>query len=75
MIMTVFAGLAEFEHDLIRERTGAGRADAQKRGIRFGRLKKMNNDQRKLAQRLLKEGNRSGRSPELSASIPLRSIA
>lgn len=56
MIMTVFAGIAEFERDLIRERTGAGRADAQKRGVRFGRPKKMNEDQRKLAQRLLKEG-------------------
>ena len=56
MIMTIFAGIAEFERDLIRERTGAGRADAQKRGVRFGRPKKMNEDQQKLAQRLLKEG-------------------
>jgi DNA invertase Pin-like site-specific DNA recombinase len=56
MIMTIFAGIAEFERDLIRERTGAGRADAQKRGVRFGRPKKMNADQRNLAQRLLKEG-------------------
>ena len=56
MIMTIFAGIAEFERDLIRERTGAGRADAHKRGVRFGRPKKMNEDQRKLAQRLLKEG-------------------
>jgi DNA invertase Pin-like site-specific DNA recombinase len=29
MIMTVFAGIAEFERDLIRERTGAGRAAAR----------------------------------------------
>ena len=56
MIMTVFAGIAEFERDLIRERTGAGRADAKKRGVRFGRPKKLNADQRDLAQRLLKEG-------------------
>ena len=56
MIMTIFAGIAEFERDLIRERTGAGRADAQKRGVRFGRPKKMNVNQRSLAQRLLKEG-------------------
>jgi DNA invertase Pin-like site-specific DNA recombinase len=56
MIMTVFAGIAEFERDLIRERTGAGRADAKKRGVRFGRPTKMNADQRDLAQRLLKEG-------------------
>ncbi len=56
MIMTIFADIAELERDLIRERTGSGRADAQKRGVRFGRPKKMNEEQRKLAQRLLKEG-------------------
>jgi len=56
MIMTIFAGIAEFERDLIRERTGAGREDAHKRGVRFGRPTKMNENQRKLAQRLLKEG-------------------
>jgi hypothetical protein len=29
MIMTVFAGIAEFERDLIRERTGGGREAAE----------------------------------------------
>jgi DNA invertase Pin-like site-specific DNA recombinase len=56
MIMTIFAGIAEFERDLIRERTGAGRRDAQRRGVRFGRPRKMNAEQRELAGRLLKEG-------------------
>ncbi len=56
MIMTVFAGIAEFERDLIRERTGAGRAEAQKRGVRFGRPSKLNPEQLLLAQRLLREG-------------------
>jgi DNA invertase Pin-like site-specific DNA recombinase len=56
MIMTIFAGIAEFERDLIRERTGAGRRDAQRRGVRFGRPRKMNAEQRELAKRLLKEG-------------------
>lgn len=56
MIMTNFAGIAEVERDLIRERTGAGRADAQKRDVRFGRPKKMNKEQLTLARRLLKEG-------------------
>src|SRR6267378_4257341 len=37
LIMTIFAGIAEFERDLIRERTGAGRDAARKRGARFGR--------------------------------------
>ncbi|MDE3181013.1 MAG: recombinase family protein [Acidobacteriota bacterium] len=57
MIMTVFAGIAEFERDLIRERTGAGREAAKRRGVRFGRPKKLNVEQEKLAWRLLKEGS------------------
>src|SRR5258707_8308364 len=56
MIMTIFAGIAEFERDLIRERTGAGREAAKKRGVRFGRPRKLALDQRELAQRLVSEG-------------------
>ena len=55
-IMAVFAGLAEFERDLIRERTRVGREAAQRRGVRFGRPPKLNRDQRLLARRLLNEG-------------------
>ena len=54
--MTVFAGIAEFERDLIRERTSAGRVAAQKRGVRFGRPRKLNPDQAELVKRLLDEG-------------------
>ena len=56
MIMTVFAGLAEFERDLIRERTGIGRKAAIESGVRFGRPSKISAEQKKLAQRLLREG-------------------
>ena len=56
MIMTVFAGIAEFERDLIRERTGAGREAAKQRGVRFGRPKKLNAEQVKVAAQLLSEG-------------------
>lgn len=56
MIMTIFAGLAEFERDLIRSRTGAGRKEALERGVKFGRLSKMTTKQLKLARRLLREG-------------------
>lgn len=56
MIMTIFAGIAEFERDLIRERTRVGRVAAKKRGVRFGRPEKMNEDQVKLMKRLLGEG-------------------
>jgi DNA invertase Pin-like site-specific DNA recombinase len=56
MIMTVFAGIAEFERDLIRERTAAGRVAAKNKGVRFGRPRKLNPQQAKLAKRLLDEG-------------------
>jgi DNA invertase Pin-like site-specific DNA recombinase len=46
MILTVFAGIAEFERDLIRERTGAGRVIAKANGVRFGRPRKLNTEQR-----------------------------
>jgi DNA invertase Pin-like site-specific DNA recombinase len=56
MILTVFAGIAEFERELIHERTGSGRAAAKARGVRFGRPTKLSGDQIKLAQRLIGEG-------------------
>src|SRR5713101_1353899 len=56
MIMTVFAGIAEFERDLIQERTTAGRAADRDRGVRFGRPRKLNHEQTKLARRLIDEG-------------------
>jgi len=56
MVLTVFAGIAEFERALIHERTGAGRAAAKARGVRFGRPAKLSADQVSLAQRLIGEG-------------------
>jgi DNA invertase Pin-like site-specific DNA recombinase len=56
MIMTIFAGLAEFERELIRERTGAGREAAKKRGVQFGRPRKLALDQGEVARRLVSEG-------------------
>jgi DNA invertase Pin-like site-specific DNA recombinase len=56
MIMTVFAGIAEFERDLIRERTSAGRDAARQRGVRFGRPRRLTTDQAQVAVQLLAEG-------------------
>ena len=56
MVLTVFAGIAEFERALIQERTGAGRIAAKQRGVRFGRPAKLASEQITLAQRLLDEG-------------------
>ena len=38
------------------ERTGAGREAAQTRGVQFGRPRKLNSDQRRLASELLDHG-------------------
>ncbi len=56
MVLTVFAGIAEFERELIRQRTDEGRQAARKRGVSFGRSSKLRPDQRELASRLLQEG-------------------
>jgi DNA invertase Pin-like site-specific DNA recombinase len=56
MVLTVFAGIAEFERELIRQRTDEGRQAAKKRGVTFGRPFKLRPDQRELAARLLQEG-------------------
>ncbi|HTT80710.1 MAG TPA: recombinase family protein, partial [Stellaceae bacterium] len=54
--LTVFAGIAEFERALIHERTGAGRAAARARGVRFGRPPKLTAEQLVVARRLIDEG-------------------
>jgi len=46
LMLTVLGGLAEFERELIRQRTGEGRARAKARGIRFGRRPKLTAHQR-----------------------------
>lgn len=40
-MLTVLGGLAEFERELIRARTGEGCTRAKARGVRFGRPRKM----------------------------------
>src|SRR5512132_4141417 len=50
LVFHVFAALAEFERDLIRERTRAGLDDARARGKRGGRRRKL--DAKKRAQAL-----------------------
>ncbi|NQY75281.1 MAG: recombinase family protein [Candidatus Margulisbacteria bacterium] len=56
IIMTIFAGIAEFERDLIRERTDVGRKRALKRGVQFGRPKKLAADQKKLILEMKNNG-------------------
>ena len=56
MILTVFAGIAEFERALIRQRTNDGLVDARKRGVAFGRPPKMRPDQQALVRELINQG-------------------
>jgi DNA invertase Pin-like site-specific DNA recombinase len=56
MVLTVFAGIAEFERALIHQRTSTGRAAARQRGVRFGRPSKLAAEQIALARRLIEEG-------------------
>src|SRR3954463_4662235 len=46
LLLTVLGGLAEFERDLIRARTGEGRARAKARGVKMGRKPKLTPHQR-----------------------------
>ena len=46
LLSTLLAGIAEFERELIRERTGEGRKRAMANGVRFGRKPKLSEYQR-----------------------------
>ena len=56
LMMNIFASLAEFERDLIRERTGEGRAAALKKGVKFGRPKQQHNEKAIACANLYRSG-------------------
>jgi DNA invertase Pin-like site-specific DNA recombinase len=49
LMLTVLGGLAEFERELIRARTGEGRSRARARGVRLGRRPKLTPHQQREA--------------------------
>lgn len=55
MVLTFFAGVAEFERSLIHERTSAGRAAARAKGVRFGRPPALSAEQIAHARQLISE--------------------
>jgi len=63
LMLTVLGGLAEFERELIRARTGEGRERAKARGVKMGRKPKLTPHQAKEALHRRKAGE------------PLRDIA
>src|SRR5258707_8271148 len=72
LMLTVLGGLAEFERDLIRARTGEGRARAVARGQRMGRPPKLTPHQKREAIKRRNQGEESladiGRSYNVSAA-------
>jgi DNA invertase Pin-like site-specific DNA recombinase len=46
LLSTLLAAIAEFERELIRERTGEGRKRAMASGVKFGRKRKLSDYQR-----------------------------
>jgi DNA invertase Pin-like site-specific DNA recombinase len=49
LMLTILGGLAEFERELIRARTGEGRARAKARGVKLGRTPKLTVHQKREA--------------------------
>lgn len=72
LMLTVVSGLAEFERDLIRARTGEGRARAKARGVKMGRPPKLTPGQQLEAIKRRDRGEESlseiGRSYNVSAA-------
>jgi DNA invertase Pin-like site-specific DNA recombinase len=56
LMLTVLGGLAEFERELIRTRTGEGRARAVANGVKLGRKPALTHHQRTEAMKRIKAG-------------------
>jgi DNA invertase Pin-like site-specific DNA recombinase len=61
LMLTVLGGLAEFERELNRARTGEGRERTKRRGVRFGRKPKLTPQQRSDLLRRLAESEELAR--------------
>jgi DNA invertase Pin-like site-specific DNA recombinase len=70
LMLTVLGGLAEFERELIRARTGEGRARAKARGVKMGRKPKLTDHQKREAIKRRNHGDETlaeiGRSYNVS---------
>lgn len=72
LVFGIFASLAEFERDLIRERTLAGLAAARARGRKGGRKFALTKAQVRLAQAAM--ANRDTSVAELAAELGVRPV-
>ena len=56
MVAGILTSIAEYERELVRERTALKLAHARKSGVKFGRPTKLNGDQAALARRMKESG-------------------
>ena len=66
MILAVFAAMAEFEHDLNRERTRDGHEGGEARGKHVGRPSKLTRHDLDVARQLIEAGRERA---EVAASL------
>lgn len=57
LVLTIMGGFAQFERDLIKARTGEGRARAKARGVKLGRRFKLSHHQRQEALQRRAQGD------------------
>ena len=72
VMFTVLGGLAEFERELIRARTGEGRERAKARGVHMGRPPKLTKHQKKEASNVATRARRRARLRVCSTSRTAR---
>src|ERR1700751_3772716 len=69
LILTVLGGLAEFEREVIRARTGEGRARAVANGVKMGRKPKLTPHQRQEARQRVAAGKETLREIARSYNV------
>lgn len=57
LALHIFASLAEFERDLIKERTEEGRREAKRKGVKFGRPVQPKPEKADICAQLYRNGN------------------
>jgi DNA invertase Pin-like site-specific DNA recombinase len=75
LMLTVLGGLAEFERELIRARTGEGRARAKARGVKMGRKPKLTPHQQREAITRREAGEETFREIAASYNVSAATIS
>lgn len=74
LVFNMFSALAEFESDLIRERSMAGQAAARSRGVKIGRKPALDGDKLTMAKSLVAAGDMSVAAIAKQLSVSRRTL-